>query len=90
MNIRRFYYALLMVQTVLLTYLFFCGPRGWRDIAIIQQSIDTVQQKVNEKKQLVAQLQEEELSWQRDSFNKERMAREQLQMARATDTVFYR
>jgi cell division protein FtsB len=90
MYIGMMYRVLLMVQTTVLIYLFFCGPRGWRDVGQLQSIISDAQKRLEEKKQVVTQLEKEETSWQDDSFNKEKVAREQLQMARATDTVFYR
>jgi cell division protein FtsB len=90
MYIRMFYRTLLMVQAGFLSYLFLYGPRGLRDVERMQQTMALAQATLEEKKRVIMQLQEEESSWQHDSFNKERVAREKLQMARATDIVFYR
>ncbi len=85
-----------LYRTVLIGYatglmaLFFYGPRGWRDVYALEARISTVRSTCAEKKNIVAQLSSEEQSWHTNSFNKERIAREELQMARVGDTVFYR
>ena len=84
------YRTILIIQAGSFIYLFWWGPRGWRDISPLQTKVATVQEQVDAQKEVVAQLETEERSWHTDSFNKERIAREELQMARAGDVVFYR
>lgn len=84
------YRTLLLIQASVFIYLFFWGPRGWHEIGALQKKIATAQQHVDAQKEVIAQLETEEKSWQTDSFNKERVAREELQMACAGDVVFYR
>jgi len=82
--------ALLIIHAAALTYLFWWGPRGWRDVEAMCGKLGCINQEVTAKKTIVAQLEQEESQWQTDLFNKERIAREELQMARAGDTVYYR
>ena len=84
------YRTILIIQASTFIYLFWWGPRGWRDIAPLEAQVVAAQEQVDAQKLIVAQLEAEEQSWHTDSFNKERVAREELQMARAGDVVFYR
>lgn len=90
MRLSWFYRIALGIYLCTLTYLFLYGPRGWRDVYALQAQIDTARSVATEKKNLVAQLSLEEHEWQHNSFLKEKVAREELQMARASDTIFYR
>lgn len=82
--------GLLAVQATLLVCLFWWGPRSWPDVAVMQHKLSDIQRTVHDKELVVAQLIHEESQWKTDLFNKERIAREELQMARAGDTVYYR
>lgn len=84
------YRTILIIQAGAFIYLFWYGPRGWRDISALQAVVASAQRHVDAHNTVIAQLEAEERSWQTDSFNKERIAREELQMARAGDVVFYR
>ena len=90
MRLSWLYRIALGVYACTLTYLFFYGPRGWQDVYVLQAQIDTSRVQTAEAQTLVAQLHVEEDAWQTNGFLKERVAREELQMARAGDTVYYR
>ncbi len=90
MRLQWFYRVALGVYLCTLTYLFFYGPRGWHDVHVLQAQIDAARVTCAKEKSIVAQLSAEELEWHNNSFLKEKVAREELQMARAGDTVFYR
>lgn len=90
MRLPWFYRTVLCLYLCTLTYLFFYGPRGWRDVHALQMQIDAAREACAEKKALVVQLSAEEHEWHNNSFLKEKVAREELQMARAGDTVYYR
>ena len=90
MRLNWLYRSVLAVYTCALVYIFFYGPRSWRDVHALQAKIAVVSAQCAEKKAIVAQLEAEEKSWHTNNFLKERIAREELQMARAGDTVFYR
>lgn len=84
------YRTILIIQAGVFIYLFWYGPRGWREISALQATVAVAQHQVDAHKAVIVQLETEEASWHTDSFNKERIAREELQMARAGDVVFYR
>jgi len=90
MRLNWVYRTVLGLYSCALFYLFFYGPRSWRDVHALQAKIDAVSAQCAEKRAVVAKLEAEEQTWHANSFNKERVAREELQMARAGDTVFYR
>lgn len=89
MRLQWVYRTALCLYMCMLTYLFFYGPRGWRDVQALQGEIGEAQTIVAGKKAVVAQLTAEEQEWHTNGFLKERVAREELQMARAGDVVFY-
>jgi cell division protein FtsB len=90
MQLQWLYRIALGLYACTLTYLFFYGPRGWRDMYVLQAQIETSRVQTAEKQALVTQLTSEEQEWHTNSFKKERVAREELQMARAGDIVYYR
>jgi cell division protein FtsB len=87
---RWFYTVGITVQSILLLYLFFYGAIGWHKIPTLQERCSYNQKEVEQREQEVAQLKKELNSWLANPFYKEKVAREQLQMARADDIVFYR
>lgn len=90
MKLQWLYRTMLGLYACTLTYLFFYGPRSWREVHALEAKICAARAQCTEKQTVVSALQAEEDTWHNNSFLKERIAREELQMARAGDIVFYR
>ncbi|HLW72806.1 MAG TPA: septum formation initiator family protein [Candidatus Babeliales bacterium] len=86
---RIFMRILLLLEMAAFGHLYFFGSNG---IKVLQNQKNVV---VDLKKNIellngdVMQLEKEIYAWQTDDFYKEKVAREQLQMARKGDELFY-
>jgi cell division protein FtsB len=80
---------LLMIEMLLFGYLYFFGHNG---IQLLQQQraeVVALHNKIIQSRAQVEQLENAIYAWQTDDFYKEKIAREQLQMARKGDELFY-
>ena len=81
--------VLLLLEMAAFGHVYFLGNNG---IAALQKQKNVVVDLKNNIVQLdneVARLEKEIYAWQSDDFYKEKIAREQLQMARKGDELFY-
>lgn len=65
------------------------GAYGIKTLSHLKQETAFVEQEVANVQQEVDALQREIIAWNTHPFYKEKIAREQLQMAREGDTIFY-
>jgi cell division protein FtsB len=82
-------YAVLGVGVALFAWLYFRGPQGLLTLQDMYAEHETMREGVQQLQQEVATLKHEIDTWQKHPFHKEKIAREQLQMARTDDEVFY-
>ena len=68
-------------------YLF--GPSGLQTIVRLKRENRQLDQEIEELQARVAVAEQKLAVWQSDDFYKEKIAREQLQMARKGDEIFY-
>jgi len=68
-------------------YLF--GPSGLQSIVRLERENKQLDQEIEQLQARVAVAEQKLTVWQSDDFYKEKIAREQLQMARKGDEVFY-
>ncbi len=68
-------------------YLF--GPRGLQTMLRLEKENRELDQEVAQLKQEVLNCKQKIAVWQSDDFYKEKIAREQLQMAKRGDEIFY-
>jgi cell division protein FtsB len=87
---RWVYSTAIIVQSCAMTYLFIYGTHGWHKVWCLQRQLAQQQAIIAQKKQSVAQLICELDAWKYDHFYKEKVAREQLQMGRKDEIIFYR
>jgi cell division protein FtsB len=82
-------YALLGVEMIVFAGFFIRGPQGLRTLNDMYVEQESMQAGLAQMTQEVAVLKQDINNWNKHSFHKEKIAREQLQMARADDEVFY-
>lgn len=82
-------YTILGVEVVVFAGLYVRGPQGLQALDSMRVECDAMHKDVQELRQEVATLKEEVDHWEQYPFHKEKIAREQLQMARTDDEVFY-
>lgn len=90
MRIKKlFMRLLLMVEMMALGYLYIFGTHGIEELQKQRMVVAGLEKNVVHLKADVEQLEKEIHAWQTNDFYKEKVAREQLQMARKGDELFY-
>jgi len=82
-------YTVLGAEVIMFTGFFIAGPQGLRTLVDMHSQQITILEGVQQLDLEVASLQQEIDNWHKHPFDKEKVAREQLQMARPDDEVFY-
>lgn len=80
---------LLLAEIGVFGYIYFFGTNGIQALHKQQMIAAGLQKNIEQIKNEIQQLKQEIYLWQTDDFYKEKIAREQLQMARKDDQIFY-
>jgi cell division protein FtsB len=86
---KAFMRLLLMAEMTALGYLYFFSTNGIEALQKQRAVVTHLEKNVVELKKEIEHLEQEMHAWQTDDFYKEKIAREQLQMARKGDELFY-
>jgi cell division protein FtsB len=81
--------VVVMVEMIGFGYLYFFGNNGMSVLQKQREDVVALRQLVVQLQGDVDQLENEIYAWQTDDFYKEKVAREQLQMARKGDEIYY-
>lgn len=79
----------LISETILFSYLYFFGPHGITMLQDQHYVIHNLLGEITDGNHEIDDLKQQIYTWQTDEFFKEKVAREQLQMARKGDKLFY-
>jgi cell division protein FtsB len=79
----------LFVELTAFGYVYMCGKNGFYVLQAQKNAVAQLQQSVDQLKKEIMIIEEEIVAWETDDFYKEKVAREQLQMARKGDEIFY-
>lgn len=79
----------LLSEMAVFGYVYMYGKNGFATLQVQKRVVEQVQKNVEQLKKEIAIIEEEIVAWQTDDFYKEKVAREQLQMARKGDEIFY-
>jgi len=79
----------LVAEIVVLSYVYLCGKSGLYALQQARTDVKKLDQEIVLAKNEVAQLESKISAWETDDFYKEKFAREQLQMARRDEEIFY-
>lgn len=82
-------YVVLGIEVLLFAGLYIRGPQGIVKLHEIHGEEVTICTGVDQLRQEVVTLKQDIEAWHKHPFHKEKIAREQLQMARPDDEVFY-
>ena len=89
-NYKRYGLRLFFVAEVcVFLYVYTSGSRGVKQLASMRAENEALQQSIASLENDVAALQKKKGLWESNDFYKEKIAREQLQMARKDDTIYY-
>lgn len=86
MQIIKFFFA---AEIIICAALYFVGPRGKQQMIQYKQEINALNATKYALQAEIEQLENELITWENNLFFKEKVAREQLQMARKDETVYY-
>ncbi|MFT6765254.1 MAG: cell division protein FtsB [Alteromonas naphthalenivorans] len=78
-----------MFEIVIFVGIYFFSAQGLRILQGMQQENEQVQDKIGFLKDEIAVLEEEVSEWENNSFYKEKIAREELQVAKQGDEVYF-
>jgi len=81
--------CILCVQMGVLVYLYFFEKNGLQMLSVQKKERVALEMQLKQLQKEIDALEEEIYVWQTDDFYKEKIAREQLQMARKGDKLFY-
>jgi cell division protein FtsB len=89
-QVKKIFMRLLLVaEMAVFGYLYFFGTNGISVLQKQREVVSDMQKNIITLKKEIGQLEHEIYAWQTDDFYKEKVAREQLQMARKGDELFY-
>ena len=81
--------CILCVQMGVLVYLYFFEKNGLQMLSVQKKERVALEMQLKQLQKEIDALEAEMYVWQTDDFYKEKIAREQLQMARKGDKLFY-
>lgn len=78
------------VEVLVFSYVYLHGKNSITMLVDLQKENRVLQSQLHGQRQEIAQLEHEIAQWEAHPFYKEKVAREQLQMARKNEQVYYR
>lgn len=85
----HFLQGIFLIEVVVLLFLYFFGTQGLPVLLHLKHENILIEQEIEQLKNTIEKLENNIKEWQDYSFYKEKVAREQLQMARAEDYIYY-
>lgn len=82
-------YIILTAEVVMFSGFYVYGTQGLEQLWRVQQENENLAEKKREIIKQIDQLEHEIADWNNHDFHKEKIAREQLQMAHEGDEIFY-
>lgn len=82
--------VLFALQLLLCAWVYLYGMHGLISLLALRQECAQIKQEIADAKKDIASAQEEIIAWNAHSFYKEKMAREQLHMARKGEIIYCR
>lgn len=86
---KMFMKVLLAAEMVAFAHIYFFGSNGIKALQDQKNVVEDLKKDILVLDEEIEQLEKEMYAWQHDDFYKEKVAREQLQMARKGDELFY-
>lgn len=80
--------VLFAVELFIFSWMYMFGVHGFNQLVHLKSEMKEVAQEVAQKEQEVCKLEKAIIAWNVHSFCKEKMAREQLQMARKDELIY--
>jgi len=86
---RIFLRVFFVLELIVFGFVYACGPHGFYALQELEQQNNQLQTDAAMLKQEVQMLERKIAQWHAHPFYKEKIAREQLQMARKGDKIYY-
>ncbi len=80
---------LLIAEGCIFVYVYLYGNNGMYALQQLHNENEQLEQNIDQLSQQVTQLEHEITVWEINDFYKEKVAREQLQMSRKDDEIYY-
>lgn len=77
-----------VAEIILFTWFYYYGMCGMREIRRLRVENDQLEQQIGVANDCLAQKEQELAAWQSDPFYKEKLAREQLHMAKEGEEIY--
>lgn len=88
MNKRRFLRLFFTAEVAIFSWFYIYGTNGIMAISKIRKENDEIKKQLIVKQEHIVALEKEVLAWQTEPFYKEKVAREQLQLARENEQIY--
>lgn len=79
----------LISEIFIFGYFHIYGTHGWKVLQLYKKQNDDLLQKIHYFEKEISKLEDQLYDWETNSFYKEKIAREQLQMARDNEEIYY-
>ncbi len=89
MRKRSFFRLFFTAEVLVFSWFYFYGAQGVFAVAQIGRENKDIEEKIKLIRNDIAELQSTIVAWQSDSFYKEKIARENLQMAKVDEQVYF-
>ena len=81
--------CVLSIEMITLLHMYFFGTHGLQKLYAQKRNMNEIYSTVTQLQSEISELEYDIIEWKTDFFYKEKIAREQLQMARKDDTLFF-
>jgi len=81
--------AFFSIEVMIFCWVYMCGKNSITSLVELQKDNRMLQKQLQGQEREIVQLESEIDRWESDPFYKEKIAREQLQMARVGEQVYY-
>lgn len=75
-------------ELLVFVWVYFCGAHGFLELTALREECALIAVHKTEKAACIKKLQDKVIAWNVHSFEKEKLAREQLQMARKEEIIY--
>lgn len=79
----------LVFEVFLFGYIYLFGKNGLQELQVLRSEAMQLDQEVQQLAKEIEGLEAKIVAWEENDFYKEKIAREQLQMARKNDEIYY-
>ncbi len=80
--------GLFFVEVIALLWIYYTGNQGLKAVSVLQQECRVVERQIDDMQSEIANLEGMITEWNTDTYFREKVAREQLNMARENEEIY--